>query len=321
LEWPYFNRIVQRDKALGILTSHESIDPSKIRDAFGFIEASRQKDQNEGWGLWDNSSWTLTEVACWVIVASIESIRTGEIWDSHELDNTMHCIERDLRYIVSRQINRGGWSPIQGADTSFTRTYSTIMALWSLIESKKEPILAQRIGTKYDYCIREGVLWLLQQYDRSLGWVPNPTRKLQHESFLGLTAQTLFVLSLIGNEKEFSFIRSSLVYRDSKTDFLQNIELLERHIYDNMRINSADQQFRPTAFQLEGMLFLWAPWSLLLCKKILDDPLSSHSEYEIAFKVIDKIISSHEENINFIEAEETFVLAENLFCLSRSLYG
>ena len=85
-------------------------------------------------------------------------------------------------------------------DEADTRTYSTVMALWVLLEAAESSVLPLRIRSSYVTQIKDGVAWLLQNYDENFGWVPNPSRERQTEVFIGLSSQIIYILGRAGNQ-------------------------------------------------------------------------------------------------------------------------
>ena len=305
----------------GILASREGIAEyaGQIKAAFEFIERARRTDQNEGWGYWEESAWTVTEIAAWISLAYTESIKSDLIWDASEVQDIVRRIDRDLKHIAARQHRTGGWSPIKNVSLSFTRTYSTVMALWSFIEAKRTPIVSRSIGTQYDGLLLHGIAWLLNSYHKRLGWVPNPHRLQQNTAFPGLTAQVLFVLTCLGEERNTRPLKAHPMYNQAKIDFLKNQELTQRHISLNDHIITADQHFPPTDFLLEGSTFLWFPWALALYTYLAADMTLSPSERATAANFQSNLLTKLGEVQEYIEVEETYMLAESLFALSYIL--
>ena len=118
-----------------------------------------------------------------------------EIWLPEELPYVVAETEENLQAIAARQHRSGGWVPIEGSsDEADTRTYSTVMALWVLLEATTSSVLPLRVRSAYVTQIKNGVGWLLQNYDKHLGWVPNPNRERQTEVFIGLSGQVIYIL-------------------------------------------------------------------------------------------------------------------------------
>jgi hypothetical protein len=203
-----------------MLADQNNLDDAKIpvvKKAFAYIENARHpvpsgpNDFEEGWGLFEQSKKSITEIAGWVTVAEISSLESKKkIWDANEAVTIRERITRDLALIVQRQSTDGGWRPIKEDEKKFTRTYSTAIALWSLIEARRSVFVHEAIGDAYDSHISDGITWLLSKYQTNtietgemLGWVPNPNRDGQREPFAGLTAQILFILSRIEDQPKF----------------------------------------------------------------------------------------------------------------------
>lgn len=304
----------------GVLTARYDLEKykSNIKNAFEYIERSRRTSPYDGWGLYEEREWTVTEIASWVAVASIASVDPEiQIWDEHELPRILDRIERDLEHIVERQSSTGGWSTISEVKPEFTRTYSTVMALWSLIEARRLPIVQKRVGYRYDTNIRNGINWLLGTYDKNLGWVPNPNRGSQTERFCGLSAQVLFVMSRA--ERDFRFLLSEPVYLLAKKNFIELDELAKRPVAFNNRVHDADQTFRPTTFHLESSTHLWFPWSFVTLTYLSTDTALSENERKSAAKLRLELSSKVDELHQNIGAEFMYVAAESLFCISFGL--
>jgi hypothetical protein len=191
------------------------------------------------------------------------------------------------------------------------------LALWSLIEAKKVPLVAQQIGGKYDSQIKNGMMWLLATYSEDLGWVPNPARAGNSERFDGLTAQTLYVLSRA--EPEFPFLESDIRYVNSERDFAKNRGFLSRLLRDNNRLHDYDQAFRPTGFSLENSTFLWFPWTFLELTHLSGDVSLSPEQRTEAARLREQMINARFDELRpFVDPEFTYVTAEYLFCLSTA---
>lgn len=247
----------------GVLSSQIEIERHlpQIKTAFAYIENARRTQPEEGWGLFEEHEKTVTEIMSWVVVANIGSVESGvRIWNDSELQQVMSRIERDIALIVTRQDAGGGWRPITDDHSGFSRTYSTLIALWALVEARRSSSVFQRIGNRYDGNIRNGIMWLLNHYNPDYGWFPNPNRRTQREFFPGLTAHILFVLSRA--ERDFDFIERHSIYISAERRFSQHTDLVQRSVSYNNRLHDTDVSFPPTTFVLEGSTFLWCPWSL-----------------------------------------------------------
>lgn len=299
-----------------------------IKKAFNYIEGARQVStdaprQDEGWGLLEGNPYSVTEIAGWVTVAYAASLDSKtKIWSDAEVPIIVSRIERDLQHMLSRQESNGGFRPIKQEPPPntlpYTRTYSTLMALWGLVEAKRVPAVAERIGERYDSNITNAIMWLLRTRDEKLGWVPNPDRQPQKETFSGLTAQVLFVLSRA--EGDFKFLETDKIYVNAEKNFARNKDLGKRMQCSNDRIHDADQSFPPTAYVSEASTMLWFPWAFAELTHLSTDDSLTAEEQAAAVKLRKEIVRSNIDELGrFVESEYMYVLGENLFCLSTSI--
>ena len=251
-----------------VLSTQKSLDNyvPKIRNAFECIQKLRRAAPTEGWNYYGNANpYTVTEIGGWVTVAHIKSLDSKtKIWSDSERQEILNRVVRDLEELKSRQDAAGGWRPIRDGGPDFVRTYSTVVALWSLIEAKKSPSLSARVGTQYDESIRNGINWLLRNYKEGQGWVQNPARSGQRDRYDGLTAHALFVLSLAETVPDQAYLKNDQTFRNARKDFVNNKPLATRSIEkDNSGIPDTDVAFAGSEFMAEGSTFLWFPWTLL----------------------------------------------------------
>ena len=161
---------------VAVLSLNKNLDANvpKIKNAFKYLEELRRPSPGDGWNLYGNSSpYTITEIGDWVTLANIKSLDAKTaIWNEQEKQDVIKRVVRDLDETIRRQDSGGGWRPIRDENTEFTRTYPTVMALWSLIEAKTSPSVGNSVGKKYDEHIRKGIDWLLRTYSRGQGGFP-----------------------------------------------------------------------------------------------------------------------------------------------------
>jgi len=228
-------------------------------------------------------------------------------------------VVRDLDETNRRQDSGGGWRPIRDENTEFTRTYPTVMALWSLIEAKTSPAVGSSVGNRYDENIRKGINWLLRTYANGQGWVPNPNRSGQREHFEGLTAQVLYVLSRAADVDAFAFIKNESVYRTARQDFLKNKQFADWSIEaNNSHLPDADLRFVGTEFLAEGSTFLWFPWTLAELTRLAQDTSMPESDRRAAAQLRLDIFNQNADKLeNYVEAANLmYILAENLYGVS-----
>jgi class 3 adenylate cyclase len=303
--------------------AHKNLDiyVPKIKSAFAYIEKLRRTSPSEGWNFYGNANpYTVTEINAWVTMAEIKSLDTkSAIWNEEERQEMQNRVVRDLKEIALRQDTTGGWKPIREGGPDFTRTYSTIIALWSFIEARQSPSVSTAIGSRYDESIRKGISWLLQTYKEGQGWVQNPSRSGQKDRFDGLTAETLFVLSRAATVPELAYLKNDQTCKTARRDFANNKQLAKRSIdKDNSSISDADVRFVNTEFMTEGSTFLWFPWSLLELTQLSTDQSLSDDERKSAAQLRREILNANADKLeNYVEsANLTYVIAENLYCVS-----
>jgi hypothetical protein len=213
----------------------------------------------------------------------------------------MIVLERDLDWLTTRQHRAGGWSPVPVVEEATTRTYSTVMALWALVEANRTKIVRLHFGPKYDQSMKLGILWLLNNFKPGLGWVFNPHAKNQRDRYPGLTAQVLFVL--MRAEPLFGFLGGDPVLVKAKREFINSFQTFSSMPIDwNESVPSHEQHLLTSKgkFQLEGSTFLWVPWSLVTYRHLVDDStlnaedqrLSKEHLYSLVNRIY-KFLSDH----------------------------
>ncbi|MEO7970603.1 MAG: adenylate/guanylate cyclase domain-containing protein [bacterium] len=293
----------------------------KIKSAFNYLEGLHRPPPIDGWNLYGNlSPYTITEIGNWVALANIKSLDSKTaIWNEQEKQEVIKRVVRDLDETIRRQDSSGGWRPIKDENTEFTRTYPTVMALWSLVEAKTSPAVGNAVGNKYDENIRKGINWLLRTYANGQGWVPNPNRSGQREHFEGLTAQALYLLSRAAAVDAFAFIKNESVYRTARQDFLQNKQFAEWSIEaNNSHLPDADLRFVGTEFLAEGSTFLWFPWTLAELTQLAGDTSMPESDRQTAAELRLDIFNQNADKLeNYVEAANLmYILGENLYGVS-----
>ncbi|HEY3161215.1 MAG TPA: hypothetical protein VGJ78_19755 [Vicinamibacterales bacterium] len=314
----------------GILSSSarlEANDVQRIRGAFAYIDNQFVPDQ--GWGYFDGWQTGVTEIAGWVAlaqVAALDHAKPAMIWPEDQLTAARESAARTLQLLVSKQNPaEGGWGPnIGDASVDFQRTYSTAIATWGLIEARRSPALRATIGNRYDDAIRKGIGWLLTNYHPSLGWVPNPMRKVQNEPFLGLHAQVLYILSRA--ERDFGpYIHAQPNAQTAKQDFLTHVRL-DRAITDNNRMHDFDRYLQHASgtpgaaravgcgcqFTVEASTFLWYPWSLAAARALSNDQTLTADERDKARQVAATLGQRTADARSWLEREFHYATAEFL---------
>jgi hypothetical protein len=286
-----------------------------IRGALTHLQEIRLTD---GWGYFPDNDWSLTEITSWITIASIHALHAG-IWEDAQRQQRIMDIDNNLAVLVSRQDDSGGWRPIRESADALTRTYSTTMALWALVDARAEPMLSASVGDRYDESIRRGVNWLLVHRNPDPpGWVPNPTRGNVRETFPGLTAQVLFVLAR-ADKVNSSFVNSRSAYKEAKEAFLKSLQLPSCVSQLDTRTPDVDVHLRPTDRVLEGSTFLWFPWTVATLSDFTVDESLSTEERQAADQLRDEMLSKHDEVSEGLGTALSYQLSENLIGISHAL--
>lgn len=301
-----------------VLAGGKDLSPNvnQVRRGLAFLESVRES--NGGWGYFHfpdrPREYTITAVTAWVTIAYLESLDAASVWSAEERVEIVDRVVTDLERLVALQDASGGWSPINHIDPSHTRTYTSVMALWALVEAKLSASVSREIGDRWDQPMRNAVNWLLSIYREDLAWVPNPHRDRQTQHFLGLTAQALFVLHRA--EEVFPNIRTNLPYREAQRRFLTRDDLADRPLNRNDRFSDVDQYLPPLDFQLQGSTMLWYPWTLVAAGQMASDE-SLEPEYRVrASAVLSTLLSRSREVALENRFAPAYQVAENLFALS-----
>ena len=274
---------------------------------------------NQGWGYFEQFDWGVTEIAAWVGVALAEALRANDgtlVLSPEERGGARDQLRSIIALLRSRQVpNSGGFSPI--ADLSrpdFIRTYSTTMALWAMAEAASPQTHAFKADEldEIHQSMRDGVRWL-GRTALADGWKVNPENPVSAKPFLGLTAQTLFVLERLRipidqtSEQKFSQVRRSVL--DSSDSWLS------RAVDVNDRTHDSDRYLFPTTYVTEGSTFLWYPWTVALMRSMAADTRAEReNEAATAARFLQKLRARAGEFGNFAVAEKeyNYVAAEGL---------
>lgn len=322
---------------VGVLYAQPNLEAQAgdIRAALEYIE--RNRDPASGWGYMAGSKKGVTDINAWVILANLASLRfdaNHRIWRTDETPLVVARLERDLAELASRQHEDGGWAAIGGTtNPRHVRTYSTVMAVWALVEARNNALLSGKAGWTYDQNIKNGVRWLLRNRQTSRagvsGWWPNPTTTNQNGSFVGLTAHVLYVLQRA--KEEFPFLVANDDLESARADFLHTAlvggggrkGLAHRPVEQNDRPHDADRYLQGVDdFQAESSTFLWYPWSLAAAVTMMDDPTLSASERDDARRLVKILIRRSGDLTRFVQADEAvYPAAENLFAIGLYLHS
>jgi hypothetical protein len=298
---------------------------AQIRKQFDFIEKVMIKDPSgEGWGYMEYATWGVSEINAWVALAYIYSLRSESrvlIWPERT-DDTERNLSGVIRLITSRQMLDGGWAPMNRSDNPrFARSYSTLMSVWALVEAR------QLTGSREnDEFIKRGINWLVLHYDEKIGgWVPNPDRKKQLDSFPGLTAHVLFVLTkakpdfdslLKGSEYE-NALSAFAKWLDGRALPLQKETFLNRSIRSNDRTHDSDRYLPRSPNMVEQSTFLWYPWTVGLCAVLRERDVVTRTRPAETWTRCEPINARVNELIKFANDDPfAYVTAESLLAVN-----
>lgn len=247
---------------------------SHWRYPFGLAAAKLSPQAEQGWALFEDEvkPVPVTEITCWVLVAYACALRSGGVGGQEiaaclaaEVEALLcrQCVLTDERHVV------GGFCPTVQVCEANQRTYSTVLALWALMELL--PMVRQELEKRQKWddavaAIGLGAEWLLATRDKEVGWVPKPVGG-KRSRYPGLTAQALFVLTLL-RQNAFG-IKLPVGYTSALKDFLLEAGDFSR-IWSfrdpagDVSINSGDVVLIGTPYRMEGSEFYWAPWTLAL---------------------------------------------------------
>ena len=303
-----------------VLASHKDVGPNaeRIKHGFDFIESNRRNSPSPGWNYYGNANpFTITEIAGWVVLAETLGVDDKTpVFNDADRQQIVARITRDLDEIVHRQDKNGGWRPISEDQPGFIRTYSSAIALWSLVEAKRSPLVSQAIGTRYDENIRRGINWLLLSYKGGQGWVPNPNRPGQPGRFDGLNAQVLYVLSRAESTPGFTNLKLEQAYAAAKKEFIANPALADRVAgKDNSSVPDVDIRFTGSEFMAEGSSFLWFPWTIAELSQLTRDESLAETDRTAAAELRADILDKNYDRLNNYVEEGglMYIYAENLF--------
>lgn len=308
------------------------VDAKHIREHLDFIDRVRLQS-DEGWGYMEQIDWGVTEIAGWVALAYVASAQPGIVDVVWGRDSTVAYsrLTRDLRLLQQRQMKDGSWAPVKQTDNAkFARTYSTVMALWALVEASKHPEIRKRTGITFDDSIKGGIQWLLANYDKGLGgWSPNPGRARQTDNFSGLTGHVLYVLSRAMPDFEV-MLKMDQSYNDAQHAYLTTMvegstfspSLISRPAGNNDRTHDSDRYLTGSKFMIESSTFLWFPWALSLCAELKQREPTAEPDRGYAKRGCAALAGRVNDLIKFARNDPfAYVMAESLLAIRLHLAG
>jgi hypothetical protein len=299
-----------------------------IRRAFDYVERLRLKSPGDGWGYLKDFNWGVTEIDGWVALAYIYSLNAdnaAKVWKADEIPTAIASTNSILALLLRRQHTDGGWGPIaQTSNTKHERTYSTIMALWALAEAEQNGDIVKGHDEEYRAAVTSGAKWLLEasatNSEGFSGWWPNPSAHYQVGAYPGLTAHTLFVLSVA--KSAHSFIGADSKYKDSVQSFIKLAfdgndkfePLTSRKIFNNEKAHDSDRYLEGRTETMEQSTFLWYPWTIALGASLQRDPILLDYQQDRLRNLVSKLLERIDEEDAFARHDEViYPTAEMLF--------
>lgn len=307
----------------------------------GLEYLARTRIPGQGWGIQPGDPRGLTEVNAWVALAEIMSLapHNERLLTGQERAVMASRIFLELDELVARQNNDGGWGPAPRSNRpEYNRTYSTVMALWAMIEARSSKLLRSDSRWRYDQAINNGATWLIASYRENQrgigGWYPNPNIKVPSGDFAGLTAQALFVLHRV--EDAFPHLGSRPTLVRAQEEFLKLARdggngferLAERDVGKNARAHDSDRYFRGIetvlpdwkGFHAESSTFLWYPWALMALSEIEADEADGPAIQGKARLMRETLLRRSSEAVQMASEDQViYPSAELLFALNVAL--
>jgi hypothetical protein len=294
-----------------------------VGTALEYVERSRVSRDGGGWAYWAHESGDseppVTEVNAWATLA-MASAAMGPSnpalspQQSHRLETR---VAREIDALIGRQAADGGWSPIASARRD-TRTYSTLMAVWALMDAAE--VVGAEKAREANRAAANGLQWLMSTGDSIWGWIPNPVRRDRAESYPGLTAQTLFVLTRASRQDAFRFLRNTVRLDQARAGFVNDFAFRNQPLnYFDKRIPDYDQHIPGAGFIIEASTFLWFPWALAVLDQMADDSRLSRAARSAAARYQTRMMLRWDDLKDLIGRSPPYIAAETLFCASVAL--
>lgn len=267
-----------------------------------------------GWGYFCKDHDHATRVTAWAVLAYVESFRMG-LWLGPDASESRATISKGVEALLACQESSGGFGEF-GPDSP--RTYATAMAIWALAEAQRtKAILGQ-----HDDAIRRGVQWLLDHFDPSKGWVPNPEHS-DDDSYPGLTEHVVF--TLVRASVSIANLDTVRLLNIEKSTYLRNSEV-DKPIKTASRTSALDS----FASGDPPMTFFWYPWSLAAFANLARDPSLSEADRRFADSaervLHNKVVTRFREHSDKMMptweiAEDLIGLAVHLSCERKGTCG
>jgi hypothetical protein len=300
--------------------SNAHLHSAQIRDAFDFID--RQNKAGQGWETLPESTQssgaplpaqhTRTEIAAWVAIAHIASVASGRIWPPDRVATEIDKVDRILGSLLARQDDGTyAWGPTSNPKGA-NRTYSTAMALWSLLDAHNTPAILERLRSKFDNSYDNAAMvaarWLIRAQRPNIGWNPNPADREKHY-YLGLTAQVLYVLSRGNTVGALKPYLQSGTLDQAKLDFIARVS---RSKIEPGATTDVPQNDRVIEDETLNVNFVAFPWALAALKSLSEDTRLASAKRKQAADTLKSLLRQLPEIDTLYDRGLTFELAEHL---------
>jgi hypothetical protein len=289
-------------------------DNERLKSAFRYLKAKRTST-----GYWNANPqngppFIRTEISCWVALAYLASLRQTGFWSPQESNDVVNETSSVLHNVVAIQNNTGAWAPVIAVDTSFDRTYPTLMAVWALSDAMKTEDLPRDFRESLGGNLERGIFWLIQKYKPGYGWDENPQRHIS-KKFDGLTFEILLILKSAEDIARHNSFKDMEAYRAIKRDVV-NLIPQAFPVQDVFAIPGGDQSVNN---QPCWATFAAYPWSLAALSALSKDPDIPSSDRRKLNKIRQQEFEELNDVPSFLANAETWLLAENLLGLNVAL--
>ena len=214
-----------------------------------------------GWPTFEGETKGITEISSWVIAAKAMAVKRQVVRQDALL------LVEDLEVLRQRQFREGGFCATDAMQSANQLTYTTIMAIWAIIESLTAlPDELSPTETKdLKSAVVRGFRWLVSTKNPASLWLPRTWSR--RTIYPGLSAQVLTVLKLA------EISRILVPVPQLNETISQFLYFSESHIeswqFDepeaNLGYGPGDVLLKGERnFRLESSVFFWVPWSRAL---------------------------------------------------------
>jgi len=303
----------QAMKAILMAEPDASERSARFREAFEWMEKQRFQDNpsTSGWRLQPSSHRIATYIGAWVAIAYCQALQNGRVWDKGQEPAAVAAALKLFNQILSWQDRQsGGWSPAARASSASDWSYATALAVWSLAEAKRTPVLCEKLAGRLESATQRGVDWIIRTNRDGKGWEPIPSLQ-RGDRFRGLDAQVLFVLGRAASTPGLNDFKDDQKFKKAKQDFLVSSQGVT--FDEKSTVPPADSAVDGEFYYGECLAY---PWTLAVLKQLQEDTSLSPAEREKASHLLAELFRQREAVEEKVESAESYYLAENLIALA-----